>query len=409
MENLGFKENVLPHLCRWLREKTPSALVTLIDADGSSPRPVGSQMAVNQWGQYIGQITGGCSEIAIVQLAKEVIQRQSSEVVRFGEGSPYLDITLPCGTSIDVLFSYQENLEQLENIISGLKNRTSQTLKLPYQLLQQHFKYSKEYTPPIQLIIMGSGPIMLELHKQAEHLEFQCLLVCDDESTQNLLESSNLEFLTSSKFDPKVIDAQTAIAVLFHDHEKEAPLFRQTLGTQAFYIGALGSAKTQTRRKEILLKEGHSQKLVERIRGPHRVADWIKKSTDHRSFDLGRDTAGKRQAWVSIISALSFWQLEALADLGETTNSLLIMWQALLRWLLEEVLKEKWGQIVLVCGYEKEKVSALAPSPIEFCYNPHFDQGMGKSLSAGIGHLRSGPFLGLCYTGRYASIVHRCF
>lgn len=87
-----FIEYVIPQLLEWLRAETPSALVTLVGVEGSSPRPVGSQMAVNINGEYVGHITPGCAEAAIVAEAVSYIVSGKNGCSRYGAGSKYIDV-----------------------------------------------------------------------------------------------------------------------------------------------------------------------------------------------------------------------------------------------------------------------------------------------------------------------------
>jgi len=63
-------------------------------------------------------------------------------------------------------------------------------------------------------------------------------------------------------------DARTAIVTLTHDPKLDDPALDQALGTPAFYIGALGSAKTHAARLQRLAALGHPPASLARIRGP---------------------------------------------------------------------------------------------------------------------------------------------
>jgi xanthine dehydrogenase accessory factor len=63
-------------------------------------------------------------------------------------------------------------------------------------------------------------------------------------------------------------DHQTAIVVLTHEDKFDEPALEGALGTEAFYIGALGSRRNQERRRERLLENGVSEEALERIMGP---------------------------------------------------------------------------------------------------------------------------------------------
>jgi xanthine dehydrogenase accessory factor len=63
-------------------------------------------------------------------------------------------------------------------------------------------------------------------------------------------------------------DHQTAIVVLTHDDKFDEPALIGALGTEAFYIGALGSRRNQERRRERLLEAGVDEAALDRIMGP---------------------------------------------------------------------------------------------------------------------------------------------
>jgi xanthine dehydrogenase accessory factor len=63
-------------------------------------------------------------------------------------------------------------------------------------------------------------------------------------------------------------DHATAVVVLTHDDKFDVPALKAALGTEAFYIGALGSRRNQERRRERLLEEGVDESELERISGP---------------------------------------------------------------------------------------------------------------------------------------------
>ena len=100
MADQPFTENVIPQMLQWRADGIASALVTLVGVDGSSPRRIGSQMAVNMRGDYVGYISSGCAEAAIVAEAVDAIKQAIPRTVRYGAGSKYMDVVLPCGSGI---------------------------------------------------------------------------------------------------------------------------------------------------------------------------------------------------------------------------------------------------------------------------------------------------------------------
>ena len=68
-------------------------------------RNPGTMMGVAQDGSFEGSLSGGCIENAVVAEALDTLKAGAPRVVRFGAGSPYLDITLPCGGGLDLLLA----------------------------------------------------------------------------------------------------------------------------------------------------------------------------------------------------------------------------------------------------------------------------------------------------------------
>jgi xanthine dehydrogenase accessory factor len=101
-----FTENVIPYLVAYRRVGLGCVLVTLVNVEGSSPRRVGSQMAVAADGTVVGMISSGCAEAAIVAEAMSALHEGRVRTVRYGTGSPYMDVVLPCGSGIDVHFDF---------------------------------------------------------------------------------------------------------------------------------------------------------------------------------------------------------------------------------------------------------------------------------------------------------------
>lgn len=64
------------------------------------------------------------------------------------------------------------------------------------------------------------------------------------------------------------LDADTAVACLFHEHEWEGELLLKALRSPAFYVGALGSRQTQRTRAEVLTALGATAEEMAKLKGP---------------------------------------------------------------------------------------------------------------------------------------------
>ncbi|WP_199914371.1 XdhC family protein, partial [Xanthomonas fragariae] len=96
-------DDLLPTLTAWYRAGQRVAIATLIDTQGSSPRPLGSEMAISADGRVAGYVSGGCVEAAVAHHAMAALGDGRSRRLDYGEGSEVLDIQLSCGGRIGVL------------------------------------------------------------------------------------------------------------------------------------------------------------------------------------------------------------------------------------------------------------------------------------------------------------------
>ena len=74
----SFDEKILDEANDWLKDKRNVVLATVIQTWGSSPRPVGSRMIVNDKGDFSGSVSGGCVETAVVRECLNLIKTNNS-------------------------------------------------------------------------------------------------------------------------------------------------------------------------------------------------------------------------------------------------------------------------------------------------------------------------------------------
>ena len=96
-------DDILETAARWRDEGRPAALATVVRTWGSSPRPVGSQLAVGGDGTFVGSVSGGCIEGAVVRAALEVIERGRPRMLEFGVTDERAwEVGLACGGRVEV-------------------------------------------------------------------------------------------------------------------------------------------------------------------------------------------------------------------------------------------------------------------------------------------------------------------
>jgi xanthine dehydrogenase accessory factor len=96
-------KELLPDIERWRERGEKVALATVVATRRSSPRPVGSKLAVSERGELAGSVSGGCVESDVVLAAQEVLAGAPPRLLTYGiTDDMALEVGLPCGGEIDV-------------------------------------------------------------------------------------------------------------------------------------------------------------------------------------------------------------------------------------------------------------------------------------------------------------------
>jgi xanthine dehydrogenase accessory factor len=261
-----------------------SALVTLTDVIGRASRAPGTQMAVSETGAFAGSFSGGCVEAAVVGEAKRVIASGIAETLRLGDGSPFIDIKLPCGGGIDLLIAPAPPVAIIDEASRLLSDRTAITLSIGRDgstsvELQQGSGRSEwrngvfrvVHHPDLRLVIIGHGEETRALAALAIAYGVGVSVLTPDKTLANTLDASGMEANYLKTLNHSVwlkTDRYTAVVFLFHDHDWEQALLEQALQQDGFFIGAMGSRATQALRIEALHDRGVAQANIDRLVGP---------------------------------------------------------------------------------------------------------------------------------------------
>src|SRR5918995_2876491 len=95
--------DVLDQVGKWKASGKGVAIATVITTWGSSPRPVGSQLGVNDSGAMVGSVSGGCIEGAVVKEALEVMAGAPPKLLDYGVSNEQAwEVGLACGGKLEV-------------------------------------------------------------------------------------------------------------------------------------------------------------------------------------------------------------------------------------------------------------------------------------------------------------------
>lgn len=96
-------EAILQTAVQWHRAGRGVALATVVSTWGSSPRPIGSRLAIDSGGRMSGSVSGGCVEGAVVEVALEIIQTGKSRLLEFGVSDERAwEVGLACGGRVQI-------------------------------------------------------------------------------------------------------------------------------------------------------------------------------------------------------------------------------------------------------------------------------------------------------------------
>jgi len=96
-------ESIIALLREWRAAGKPAALATVIATWGSSPRPEGSHLAIDGDGHFVGSVSGGCIEGAVIETALEVMRTRTPRILEFGVSDEQAwEVGLACGGRVQV-------------------------------------------------------------------------------------------------------------------------------------------------------------------------------------------------------------------------------------------------------------------------------------------------------------------
>ena len=288
---------------RWHARGEQVALATVIATRRSSPRPVGSKLAVSAGGELAGSVSGGCVESDVVLTAQEVLAGGPPRLVTYGiTDDMALSVGLPCGGEIDVFverlpaFDFGEP-GVLLTIVDGdeigakllvredgstagdgpaeLASLAPGALRAGRSHVLEHdgvSVFADVFGPPPRLLVYGAIDTAEALCRAAKLIGWTTI-VADARArfaTRERVPSADevLVLWPEETLEHVRPDFRTAIVVLTHDDKFDVPMLTGALATEAFYVGALGSRRNQERRNAVLREAGVPESDVERIAGP---------------------------------------------------------------------------------------------------------------------------------------------
>jgi xanthine dehydrogenase accessory factor len=280
----------------WHREGKGAVLATVIQTWGSAPRRVGAQLAISGQAEIEGSVSGGCVEGAVIVEALEALESGEARELEFGvSDNDAFAVGLACGGTIRVLVepvgkvlteelltalcearAARRPVAYVADLATGARRLDESGHETRFRMDRSGFEedgrtFVAIHNPPLRLVIVGAVHIAQALVPMAKIAGYDPAIV-DPRETFGAASRFPGETLLNDWPDEAVaklgLDGRTALVLLTHDPKLDDPALELALRSGCFYIGALGSTRTQAKRVERMTAAGFSEAEIGRIHGP---------------------------------------------------------------------------------------------------------------------------------------------
>lgn len=283
---------VLKALRDWRSAGQRALLATVVRTWGSSPRPIGSMMALREDGRAVGSVSGGCIEDDLIVRHTRArggagIADSRPQLVRYGVSADEAHrFGLPCGGTLELLLEFNPDGASLQELVARLEGgalvrreldcasgsvrlapaRQPGALQFDGRLLSSHLG------PGWRMLLIGAGALAEYLATMALFSGFT-VTVCDPReeymggwSLDQVRRVTDMPDDAVAAFRP---DARSCIVALTHDPKLDDLALLEALHSPAFYVGAIGSRRNNHARRARMLEHlGETEESLSHLRGP---------------------------------------------------------------------------------------------------------------------------------------------
>jgi xanthine dehydrogenase accessory factor len=294
MENLDVV--VLRTLRDWRAAGKRALLATVVRTWGSSPRPIGSIMALAEDGAVVGSVSGGCIEDDLIYRHTQAysgkepghqIPSGPPSFVKYGVTADEAHrFGLPCGGTLELLLEYDPDAAALDELVRSLEDgrlmrRTVQIAdgqvslaqaEAPEELTLGDGRLANTFGPEFRMLLIGAGQLTEYLATMALFSGF-AVTVCDPReeyrgawSVPGAKVVSDMPDDVVTAFKP---DRRSCVIALTHDPKLDDLALLEALKTDAFYVGAIGSRRNNEARHQRMIEHfALTAADLQRLRGP---------------------------------------------------------------------------------------------------------------------------------------------
>jgi len=277
--------DVLERALEWRRAGRRVWLLTVAQTFGASPRPPGSLAAIRDDGILVGSVSGGCIEDDLVARRDEYRGRKpafaaygvtAEEARRFG---------LPCGGELEVIVEPEAGEAQLAGLLEAIaagrivaRHVDLETgawsiagASATAEVARTASRFTSIHGPRWRMLIIGASEIAHYLAEIAATVDFQ-VSVCDPrEEYRTAWRAKGARWIEGMPDDAVAAfkpDPHSVVLTVSHDPKLDDMALLEALKADAFYVGAVGSARTSAERRRRLAGFDLTAQQIARLRGP---------------------------------------------------------------------------------------------------------------------------------------------
>jgi xanthine dehydrogenase accessory factor len=243
-------------------------------------------MLASSSGKMAGSVSNGCIEGDVFEAAQEVLASGRPRLVEYGVADDVaFEVGLACGGHIEVMIQpageiHDRALDLLAAerpfvLRTDLQSGASELLEQApdFELARRDGEtFWEPFGRPADMVIIGAIHIAIPLHRMAKLMGYRVTIV-----------DARGQFATPERFPEAdrilvqwpdealaglTVDRSSAVVILTHDPKFDMPALRSVLRTDAGYVGAIGSRKTNQNRFDALREEGFDDAQLDRVHGP---------------------------------------------------------------------------------------------------------------------------------------------
>ncbi|MGF6856672.1 XdhC family protein [Paraburkholderia sp. CI3] len=278
---------VLSNALRWLESGNRVLLVTVVSTWGSSPRPEGSMLAIRDDGRAAGSVSGGCIEDDLIErVRREGIREVRPQLLSYGISADEAHrFGLPCGGTVrlvleplltaDVVAGFVDAMQE-GRLFSRRLDMATGEVEIVAVDSDEGLRFDGQtfctvHGPRYRMLLIGAGDLSRYIATIAVGLGYD-VTICDPRTEYtdewNVPDTRVVRTMPDDTVTEMRPDSRTAIIALTHDPKLDDLALMEALKTPAFYIGAIGSRRNSTARRERLALFGVSAEEMHALHGP---------------------------------------------------------------------------------------------------------------------------------------------